>query len=78
MGTFCPLLNYDSANAQLALHNHGVSSLGSMEGHVLPSIDAVLRTIAAVTGIATPAPFSSEPFLQVPECLGLHAAPFVT
>jgi hypothetical protein len=50
---------------QLALHNHGVSSLGSVEGHVLPSIDAVLRTIAAITGIASPPPFSTEPFLQV-------------
>lgn len=49
---------------QLALHNHGISSLGSMEGHVLPSIHAVLRTIAAVTGVPPPLPLSSEPFLQ--------------
>lgn len=57
---YLALRHHDLRPLQRRLMWHGLSSLGRLESRVLPTLDAVLAALAAMTGRARPYPAPSE------------------
>ncbi len=60
MAHYLSLRHRDLRPLQRRLMWHGLSSLGRLESRVLPTLDAVLAALAAMTGRAAPFPQPSE------------------
>lgn len=57
LANYLALRAIDMTALQAALAAHGLSSLGRSEAHVLPSLDALLASLARITGDPTPPPY---------------------
>jgi pyruvate kinase len=57
---YLALRHHDIRALQRQLMWHGLSSLGRLEGRVLPAFDAVLAALAALSGKASPFPAPTE------------------
>jgi pyruvate kinase len=71
MAHYVALRRRDLRDLQQALRPLGLSSLGRLEGHVLPALDAVTRTLALIAGLEDAAvpPYPSTASFQAGERL---------